>query len=88
MLNEPISKDTEHLLAEADELIRQINADALNEMEEEHRLQFEIHTQKLEAIKSEVRARARVIRKTHRKQAPARRAFMKRFLILSRPCRD
>jgi hypothetical protein len=43
------------LLAEADELVKRINFDVLNEMEEEHRLQFEIHAQKLEKIKSEVK---------------------------------
>lgn len=37
-----------------DELIQRINFDVLNEMEEEHRLQFEIHAQKFEKIKSEV----------------------------------
>ena len=48
------TKDIERLLAEADELVRRINSDALNEMEEEHRLQIELHTQELERIKSEV----------------------------------
>lgn len=48
------SKDIDQLLAEADELIQRINADALTEMEEAHRLQFEIHAQNLEKIKSEV----------------------------------
>ena len=42
------------MIDEADELIQRINSDVLNEMEEEHRLQFEIHAQKLERIKSEV----------------------------------
>jgi hypothetical protein len=50
-------KDIERLLAEAEELVERINAEALNEMEEEHRLQFEIHAQKLERIKSEVQDR-------------------------------
>ena len=47
-------KDIERLIAEADELIQRINFDVLNEMEEEHRLQIEMHAQKLESIKSEV----------------------------------
>jgi hypothetical protein len=47
-------KDIERLIDEADELVQRINFDVLNEMEEEHRLQFEIHAQKLEKIKSEV----------------------------------
>lgn len=44
-------------MAEADELIERIQSDFLNEMEEEHRLQFEIHAQKLKKIKSEVQGR-------------------------------
>ena len=48
-------KDIERLLYEAEELVQRINADVLNEMEEEYRLQFEIHAQKLEKIKSEVK---------------------------------
>ena len=47
-------KDIERLIDEADELVQQIYFDVLDEMEEEHRLQFEIHAQKLEKIKSEV----------------------------------
>ena len=48
------SKDIEQLLAEADELIRQINSDAIKDMEEEHRIQFEKHFQNFKKIKSEV----------------------------------
>jgi hypothetical protein len=48
------SKSIDQLLAEADELIRQINSDAIKDMEEEHRIQFEIHAQNLKKIKSEV----------------------------------
>jgi hypothetical protein len=47
----------EQLLAEADELIRQINSDAINDMKEEHRLQFEKHAQNLKKIKSEVQGK-------------------------------
>ncbi len=43
------------MIDEADELVQRINFDVLNELEEEHRLQFEIHAQKLEKIKSEVK---------------------------------
>jgi len=50
-------KNIEQLLAEADELIEQINADALNDLEEEHRLEFEKYTQHLKKIKSEVQGR-------------------------------
>ena len=49
-------KNIEQLLAEADELIRQINSDAIKDMEEGHRLQFEKHTQNLKQIKSEVQS--------------------------------
>jgi hypothetical protein len=48
------SKNIDQLLAEADELIRQINSDAIKDMEEEHRIQFEKHAQNLKKIKSEV----------------------------------
>ena len=49
--------DLERLLAEADELVQRIDSDVLTEMEEEHRLQFEIHARKLEKIKSDVQGR-------------------------------
>jgi hypothetical protein len=51
------SKNIEQLLAEADELIQQIDSDVINDMQEEHRLQFEKHAQNLKRIKSEVRGK-------------------------------
>ena len=51
------SINIEQLLAEADELIQQINSDVINDMQEEHRLQFEKHTQNLKKIKSEIQSR-------------------------------
>jgi len=48
------SKSIEQIMAEADELVRQINADAIKEMEEEHRLEFEKHAQNFRRIKSEI----------------------------------
>ena len=54
MPNNVASKNIEQLLAEADELIQQINSDVINDMQEEHRLQFEKHAQNLKKIKSEV----------------------------------
>ncbi|MGA8181812.1 MAG: hypothetical protein WB792_17265 [Desulfobacterales bacterium] len=48
------SKNIDQLLAEADELIQQINSDAIKDMEEEHRIQFEKHAQNLKKIKSEI----------------------------------
>ena len=47
-------KNIDQLLAEADELIQQINSDTIKHMKEEHRLEFEIHAQNLKKIKSEV----------------------------------
>ena len=51
------SKNIEQLLAEAVELIEQIHSDAINDMQEEHRLQFEKHAQNLAKIKSEVQGK-------------------------------
>ena len=48
------SKDIKQLMAEADELVKRINADAVKNMKEEHRLQVEIHAQHLKKIKSAV----------------------------------
>ncbi|MBF0377157.1 MAG: hypothetical protein HQK72_06710 [Desulfamplus sp.] len=49
------SMSIEQLIAEADELIQQINSDAVKEMKEEHLIQLEKHAQKLEKIKFEVK---------------------------------
>jgi len=57
MPNNLESKDIEQLLAEADELIHQINSDVITDMQEEHRLQFEKHAQNLKKIKSEVQGK-------------------------------
>jgi len=54
MPNNVASKNIEQLLAEADELIQQINSDAIKDMQKEHLLQFEKHAQNLKKIKSEV----------------------------------
>jgi hypothetical protein len=51
------SKDIEQLLAEADELIQQINSDVIKDIKEEHRLQFEKHAQNLKKIKSKVQGK-------------------------------
>jgi hypothetical protein len=51
------SKNLEQLLAEADELIQQINPEAIKDMQEEHLLQFEKHAQNLKKIKSEVQGK-------------------------------
>jgi len=52
------SKNIEQLLAEAEELIRQINTETIKDMKEAHRLEFEAHAQNLNKIKSEVHAEA------------------------------
>jgi hypothetical protein len=49
-----IPKDIDRLLAEADELIQQINSNTIKGMEEEHRIQFETHAQSLKRLRSEV----------------------------------
>ena len=49
-----ITKDIDQLLAEADELIRQINSDAIKDIEEEHRIPFEKHAQSLKKLRSKV----------------------------------
>jgi hypothetical protein len=51
------SKNIDQLLAEADELIQQINSDAIRDMKEEHRLRIERHAENLKKIKSEVHGR-------------------------------
>lgn len=48
------SKSIEQLMAEADELMVRINADAVKDMEETQRLTFETHAQNFQKIKSEV----------------------------------
>ncbi len=47
-------ENIDQLMAEADELIHQIHSDAIEDMEEAHRLKFEQHAQKFNEIKSEV----------------------------------
>ena len=48
------SKSIDQLMAEADELMQQINPEDINDLEEEHRLEFEKHAQNFKKIKSEV----------------------------------
>jgi hypothetical protein len=51
------SKNIEQLLAEADELVQKINSEFIEDLKEEHRLQFEKHAQRLQELKSEVQAK-------------------------------
>ena len=53
------NKKLEQLMAEADELIQKINAEFIEDLEEEHRLQFEKHTQRLQELKSEIQAKTK-----------------------------
>jgi hypothetical protein len=57
MPNNTASNNIEQLLAEADELVQRINSDVINDIQEEHRLQFEKHAQNLKNIKSEVQSK-------------------------------
>ena len=57
MKNNLESKNIDQLMVEADELIRQINADFIKEMKEERRLQVEKHAQHLRKIKSEIQSK-------------------------------
>ncbi len=52
------SMEIEQLLTKADELIQQINSDAIEAMQEEHRIQFEKHAQNLKKIKSDVQGKS------------------------------
>jgi len=51
---------TAELLSEAEELIRMINSDALQYMQDDHRIVFGKHVEKLERIKSAVQAKSKV----------------------------
>ena len=51
------TKSIDELLAEADELVQKYNSEFLEELEEEHRLQFEKHAQRLQELKSEAQAK-------------------------------
>ncbi|MBF0551996.1 MAG: hypothetical protein HQK60_15865 [Deltaproteobacteria bacterium] len=48
------STDIEQILAEADEFIRHIDSEAMEDMKEEHRAQFEEHARSLKKLKSKV----------------------------------
>lgn len=57
MSNNPESKSIAQLMAEADELIQQFNSDALNDLQEEHRVEFEKYAQNYEKIKSQAQGK-------------------------------
>ena len=58
MSNAVESKSIEQLLAEADDLIRQINTDAVKDLKAEHRLEFEKHALNFKKIKSEAQSKS------------------------------
>lgn len=51
-------KDIDRLLAEADDLIRQIDADLIRDMDAEHRIQFEMQAQRLKKLRAEARQKS------------------------------
>lgn len=51
------SKNLDQLLAEADELVQKFNSEYLEDLAEDHRLQFEEHAQKLQELKSDIQAK-------------------------------
>ena len=53
------TKSTEQLLAEAEELVQKFNSEFIEDLAEEHRLQFQKHAQKLQEIKSVVQKKGR-----------------------------
>jgi ABC-type phosphate transport system auxiliary subunit len=57
MSNKPKARSLDQLMAEADELMLQINTDTFKDMEEAHRLEFEKHTRNFKKIKSEVQSK-------------------------------
>jgi hypothetical protein len=50
-------KTLEELMAEADELVEKINSEFLEDLKEDHRLQFEKHAQRLQELKTEIQAK-------------------------------
>jgi hypothetical protein len=51
-------EDIDQLLAEADELINRINSDAIRDMEEGQRIQFEMHARNLKKLRAEAQEKA------------------------------
>jgi len=50
----------DELLAKADELIQQINSDAINHMDDECRMQFQKHADSLKDIKAKVQDKVKM----------------------------
>jgi hypothetical protein len=48
------SKDFDQMLAEAEELLEQINAELIDDLEEEQRAEVEEHAQRLDELKSQL----------------------------------
>lgn len=58
MPNNQESKSIAQLMAEADDLSRQINSEVVSDMEETRRLEFEKHAQHFQEIKSEIHGKS------------------------------
>ena len=56
MNENPTSNELEILMADAEELIQELNTDILNELEEEHRLQVENALQQIKRFQAELQA--------------------------------
>lgn len=51
-------KDIDQLLAEADELMNQIDSGFIQDMQEEQRIQYEMHAQNLNKLRPDVQAKS------------------------------
>lgn len=60
MLTDLEHRKTAELLTEAEKLVQQIKSDALQYMQDDHRLMFEKHLEKLEKIKASAQVEATV----------------------------
>lgn len=58
MNENPSSNELEQVMADAEELIQQLDTDFLNEVEEEHRLQIEKAVQQIKRYQAELQADA------------------------------
>jgi len=58
MTENPSSNEIDQVMADAEELIQQLNTDFLNELKEEHRLQIEQVVQQIKRYQAEFKADA------------------------------
>ncbi|MHC1743118.1 MAG: hypothetical protein AB9873_08820 [Syntrophobacteraceae bacterium] len=62
-------KDFDQILAEAEELLQQINDELIDDLEDEQRAQVEEHAQRLDELKSQLQA------KTEKEGVPESRSY-------------